>query len=221
VADELGLHFVFHRHVQLASHAVPELGRCGVFVSWTTIALGYNAPMSPPSRPWYRLHALTWLVSAVVVAAMVAKNLDVNAQADPLGGMKAAYGWPAVFAYRDLNMPTTFWFDGKQVVSFSTAMLSANVAFGIAVNIGAATCVEKICRLYNFGSAFNLRLPLVAMAWVASYLAIEGPEEYWDWHVMYASHAIAWTGVALAWLTALDLAGNAWKWMAGKRHAES
>src|SRR5262245_57974869 len=95
-----------------------------------------------PRRPWWRLHAVTWLVILLVVAAIAALNLG--------GELRTSqpyweHGWPVAWSHRSTSIdetflldawgfgpapaqvprPTSRWFDAKNVDAFHLDRLLA------------------------------------------------------------------------------------------------
>src|SRR5688500_16415783 len=103
--------------------------------------------MLSPVRPWYRLHAVTWIVGAVVAMALVLQN--VCAFQFAIHGWHL-YGWPSTFAQHPVAYENysekSRWLGVEQINGFFPKSLAIDLAACLGIFVGAGIAVERLCR---------------------------------------------------------------------------
>lgn len=131
---------------------------------------------SSPQRPWYRLHASTYLAGAFVAAKLVLAELPGEVG---LEGMTAEHGWPWTYLTRvdilagDLQPKLSAWdllrnYDrGQQPrpleTDFRPRVLAADLGISLLLLVGATAALELSRRLRSCAIQFSLRSLLVSV----------------------------------------------------------
>ena len=163
-------------------------------------------------RPWWKLHALTWLAGALVAGALVLKNFEATykRQSTPMFAPQAWHvyvGWPFWFGV-EFGTP---WDDSLITIGTVRRVkaLVANVVVGLAILLGAASVIERQARRGKLQTTTRLLLALTAWAACYTALSLEWMEQ-WETEVHRLASAIVFGALALAWLAFFDLLGLVW-----------
>lgn len=154
-----------------------------------TTSDGVSSPAELPRRPWYRLHASSWVVAGLVLAVLV--NLAVPAyRIAPSGAV--GRGWPFVaveyqvrpnigddadnYWWRESDQPAwlrwLLWTPNHQLRSYSLVAVAADALVAWAATVGTALGFEtwrrRRHRLSQFHVADFFAVPLIvglALVW--------------------------------------------------------
>ena len=168
--------------------------------------------MTSPVRPWYRLHAMSWIAAVLVVIALVAVNLQPSSRRESGNavGLHSGdfQGWPFWFA--QCWVPRRSRLHLIQVDYFRLDALVGDVAVAVLLVLGATSTLEQWGRRQQV--RFSLKFLLSAIAWCACVVAIT--VEWggnWEDAMYLTANVIAYLALALSWLAAFHVASIAWK----------
>ena len=132
---------------------------------------------SRPQRPWYRLHASTYVAGAFVAAGLMLAELPGEVG---LEGMTAEHGWPWTYLTRvdilagDLQPKLSAWdllrfHDRGQKpwsleTDFRPRVLAADLGISLLLLVGATAALELSRRRRSCAIQFSLRSLLVSVS---------------------------------------------------------
>jgi len=105
------------------------------------------------SRPWYRLHWLTWVVLFLVGGSLVVENL-VGQDVDPIlpnslfNGIKYSHGWPIRFVKRDVggDFSGRWPIDKAEVLEFRYLPLMMDILIALVILLATSVTTESYLR---------------------------------------------------------------------------
>jgi hypothetical protein len=169
---------------------------------------------SLPRRPWWKLHHVTWIASAMVIAALLVMNLFCH----PYRSGVTGHGWPLLFSRRDI-FSGAYWFAFAGEWQLDKSALLIDLVVAALILAAVVYKSEWFCRLFTVRPLVSVKALLVAIAWFACFLAAEKRDYDFDWMLLVRGLAapVTYGGMALAWLAFFDVLGAAWNRFADRR----
>jgi hypothetical protein len=186
-----------------------------------------------PKRPWYRLHALTWLICGLLAASLAYVNLGARTRflvASSPTALGWRHGWPVRAFDRETEMRGKKTLEvefllafgiGQPLVGVDLPYAIVDAAFALIVVVGSSITTESWSRRTGFQLRFRLKTLLSAMAAIAVYCMIFKGEridvEIWFALLYIVALLTIWLGIVLTWLAFFDLVGSAWRLLTNRR----
>jgi hypothetical protein len=182
-------------------------------------------------RPWYRLHAVTWLAMFVVAESLLLVNLVGYYPTGGSGFVRLRHGWPVLFATREIDRrrgaaTNGRFFELEDVAAWSAPRLAAAVLLGLVILGGTAWMIERWRRRWTVGFRMRLSATLASIGWIECCVVLFHHRlSGMNWENAYillseVGAAVFCVGMLLAWLALFDVTGVAWKRVADGQRKE-